>query len=41
MVALVVGFLRTSIGGGIGLVLTPMLSLVLPPAVVLVRLLLR
>jgi len=33
--ALVVGFLRTSIGGGIGLVLTPTLSLVLPPAVVL------
>jgi uncharacterized protein len=33
--ALVVGFLRTAIGGGIGLVLTPTLSLVLPPAVVL------
>jgi uncharacterized protein len=33
--ALVVGFLRTSIGGGIGLVLTPTLSLVLPPSVVL------
>lgn len=33
--ALVVGFLKTSIGGGIGLVLTPTLSLVLPPQVVL------
>jgi uncharacterized membrane protein YfcA len=33
--ALVVGFLRTSVGGGIGLVLTPTLSLVLPPSVVL------
>ena len=33
--ALVVGFLRTAIGGGIGLVLTPTLSVVLPPAVVL------
>jgi uncharacterized protein len=33
--ALVVGFLRTAIGGGIGLVLTPTLSFVLPPAVVL------
>jgi uncharacterized protein len=33
--ALVVGFLRTALGGGIGLVLTPTLSLVLPPAVVL------
>ena len=30
-----VGFLRTAIGGGIGLVLTPTLSFVLPPAVVL------
>lgn len=35
MAALVVGFLRTSIGGGIGLVLTPTLSLVLPAPVVL------
>ena len=33
--ALVVGFLRTSVGGGIGLVLTPTLSLVLPAPVVL------
>lgn len=33
--AVVVGFLRTSVGGGIGLVLTPTLSLVLPPSVVL------
>jgi uncharacterized protein len=33
--ALVVGFLKTSIGGGIGLVLTPTLSLVLPAQVVL------
>jgi uncharacterized membrane protein YfcA len=33
--ALGVGFLGTAIGGGIGLVLTPTLSLVLPPAVVL------
>jgi uncharacterized membrane protein YfcA len=33
--ALIVGFLKTSVGGGIGLVLTPTLSLVLPPAVVL------
>lgn len=33
--ALVVGFLKTSIGGGIGLALTPTLSLVLPPATVL------
>lgn len=32
---MVVGFLKTSVGGGIGLVLTPTLSLVLPPAVVL------
>jgi uncharacterized membrane protein YfcA len=31
----VVGFLRTSVGGGIGLVLTPALSLVLPPSLVL------
>ncbi len=33
--ALVVGFLKTSIGGGIGLVLTPTLTLVLPVQVVL------
>jgi uncharacterized membrane protein YfcA len=33
--AFVVGFLKTSIGGGIGLVLTPTLSVVLPPRVVL------
>jgi uncharacterized membrane protein YfcA len=33
--ALVVGFLRTSVGGGIGLVLTPTLSLVLAPSIVL------
>ena len=33
--AVVVGFLKTSVGGGIGLVLTPTLSLVLPPPVVL------
>ncbi len=33
--ALVVGFLKTSIGGGTGLVLTPTLSLILPPQVVL------
>jgi uncharacterized protein len=33
--ALVVGFLKTSLGGGIGLVLTPTLSIVLPPSVVL------
>jgi len=31
----VVGFLRTSVGGGIGLVLTPTLSLALPPSLVL------
>lgn len=33
--ALVVGFLKTSVGGGIGLVLTPLLSLFLPAQVVL------
>jgi uncharacterized membrane protein YfcA len=33
--AFVVGFLKTSIGGGIGLVLTSTLSIVLPPRVVL------
>jgi uncharacterized membrane protein YfcA len=33
--ALVVGFLKTSLGGGIGLVLTPTLSLVLPASAVL------
>lgn len=33
--ALVVGFLRTSVGGGIGLLLAPTLSLVLPPSAVL------
>jgi hypothetical protein len=33
--AFVVGFLRTSIGAGVGLVLTPTLSLVLPPSAVL------
>ena len=33
--ALVVGFLKTSVGGGIGLVLTPVLSLFLPAQVVL------
>jgi hypothetical protein len=33
--ALVVGFLKTSIGGGIGLALTPALTLVLPAPVVL------
>ena len=33
--ALVVGFLKTSGGGGIGLVLTPVLSLFLPAQVVL------
>jgi hypothetical protein len=33
--AFVVGFLRTSLGAGIGLVLTPTLSLVLPPSAVL------
>lgn len=35
MAAFVVGFLRTSVGGGIGLLLTPTLSLVLPPSAVL------
>ncbi len=35
MAAFVVGFLKTSIGGGIGLVLTPTLSLVLPAPVVI------
>ena len=30
LAALVVGFLKTSLGGGIGLVLTPTLTLVLP-----------
>lgn len=33
--ALVVGFLKTAVGGGIGLVLTPTLTLVLPAPVVL------
>lgn len=33
--ALVVGFLKTSLGGGIGLVLTPVMSLFLPAQVVL------
>lgn len=33
--AFVVGFLKTSIGGAIGIVLTPMLSLLLPPQTVL------
>ena len=33
--ALVVGFLKTSLGGGIGLVLTPTLSLLLPPGATL------
>jgi uncharacterized membrane protein YfcA len=33
--AFVVGFLKTSLGGGIGLVLTPTLSLVLPPSTAL------
>jgi hypothetical protein len=33
--ALVVGFLKTSLGGGIGLVLTPSLSLLLPPSAAL------
>ena len=33
--AFVVGFLRTSVGGGIGLLLTPTLSLVLPASAVL------
>lgn len=33
--ALVVGFIKTSVGGGIGLVLTPLLSLFLPAQVVL------
>jgi uncharacterized membrane protein YfcA len=33
--ALVVGFLKTSVGGGIGLVLTPALSLFLPAQIVL------
>jgi len=33
--ALVVGFLKTGVGGGIGLVLTPVLSLFLPAQVVL------
>lgn len=35
LAAFVVGFLKTSIGGGIGLVLTPTLSLVLPAPVVI------
>lgn len=35
MAALVVGFLKTSVGGGIGLVLTPVLSLFLPAQMVL------
>lgn len=35
MAAFVVGFLRTSVGGGIGLLLAPTLSLVLPPSTVL------
>lgn len=33
--AFVVGFLKTSVGGAIGIVLTPMLSLLLPPQTVL------
>jgi uncharacterized membrane protein YfcA len=33
--ALVLGFLKTSIGGGIGLTLTPLLTLILPPSAVL------
>jgi hypothetical protein len=33
--ALVAGFLKTSVGGGIGLALTPVLSLLLPPSAVL------
>jgi uncharacterized membrane protein YfcA len=33
--ALVVGFLKTSLGGGIGLVLAPTLSLLLPPSAAL------
>lgn len=35
LAAFVVGFLRTSVGGGIGLLLAPTLSLVLPPSAVL------
>lgn len=33
--ALVLGFLKTSVGGGIGLTLTPLLTLILPPSAVL------
>lgn len=33
--ALVLGFLKTSVGGGIGLTLTPILTLILPPSAVL------
>ena len=33
--ALVLGFLKTSVGGGIGLMLTPLLTLILPPSAVL------
>jgi len=33
--ALVLGFLKTSVGGGIGLTLTPLLTLVLPPSAAL------
>lgn len=35
LAALVVGFLKTSLGGGIGLVLAPTLSLLLPPSAAL------
>jgi uncharacterized membrane protein YfcA len=33
--ALVLGLLKTSVGGGIGLTLTPLLTLILPPSAVL------
>ena len=33
--ALVTGFLRNAVGGGIGLALTPVLTIVLPPQPVL------